>query len=238
VGREHLSSGLRRKLDRTRYSTAALTLFLATHLDLASMGMDSGNYWYAPDRDLESLFARSQGPDTVNDQYPGIFFGVTSIKDPSSFKGGRHTIEAVRFIAYEAFSAYEGSTPGKRPKGYAALKDKLIAAMLGSLERIIPGISDHVLFCELGNPLTSDHFVRSTRGGCYGTEKSLWQIGPFSFKQFSEINSLCLCGASILTHGVSGATTSGLALAAAVLGCRPGELLAATNRDLQIFPAV
>jgi phytoene dehydrogenase-like protein len=237
VGREHLSSRLRRKLDRTRHSTAALTLFLATDLDLASMGMDSGNYWYVPDDNLELFFSRSQDPDTVNDQSPGIFFGITSMKDPSSFKRGHHTIEAVRFITYEVFSPYAGSTPGRRPEEYAALKDKLAGAMLRSLERIIPGISDHLLFSELGTPLTSEHFVRSTRGGCYGTEKSLWQIGPFSFKQFSQIEGLCLCGASILAHGVSGATTSGLALAAAILGCRPGELLTATGHELQIFPS-
>ncbi len=237
VGREHLSLRLRRKLDRTRYSMAALTLFLATDLDLASMGMDSGNYWYVPDHDLELIYARARNPDTVNDPLPAIFFGITSIKDPSSFKGGHHTIEAVRFITYEAFSAYAGSTSGRRPEGYASLKDKLTAAMLRSLERIIPQIGDHVIFCEMGTPLTSDHFVRSTRGGCYGTEKSLRQIGPFSFKQFSEIDGLCLCGASILTHGVSGATTSGLALAAAILGCRPSELLKATGQKLRIFSA-
>lgn len=238
VGREHLSFRLQKKLDRTRYSTAALTLFLATDLDLAAMGMDSGNYWYAPDRDLESLFARAQEPDTVNDQLPGIFFGITSLKDPASFKNGHHTIEVVRFITHEAFSPYEGSTPGRRPEGYAALKDKLTAAILRSLERIIPGISGHVLFCELGTPLTSDHYVRSTRGACYGTEKTLWQIGPFSFKKFSEIDALCLCGASTLCHGVAGATTSGLALAAAILGRRPSELLTATGQELRIFPAV
>jgi phytoene dehydrogenase-like protein len=237
VGREHLSLRLRRKLDRTRYSIAALTLFLVTDLDLESMGMDSGNYWYAPDCDLELIYARANDPDTVNEQMPAIFFGITSIKDPSSFREGHHTIEVVRFITYEAFSAYAGSTPGRRPEGYLALKDKLRAAMLRSLEHIIPGIGDHVLFCELGTPLTSDHYVRSTRGGCYGTEKSLWQIGPFGFKQFSEIDGLGLCGASILTHGVSGATTSGLALAAAILGCRPSELLMETGQELRIFPA-
>ena len=236
VGREHLSLRLRRKLDRTRYSMAALTLFLATDLNLVSMGMDSGNYWYVPDRDLELVYARALDPDTVNDPLPAIFFGITSIKDPSSFKGGRHTIEAVRFITYEAFSAYVGSTSGRRPEGYVALKGKLTAAMLRSLELIIPGVSDHVLFCELGTPLTNDHYVGSTRGACYGTEKSLRQIGPFSFNQFSEIDSLCLCGASII-HGVSGATTSGLALTASILGCRPSELLKATGQRLHIYSA-
>jgi all-trans-retinol 13,14-reductase len=234
VGREHLSSGLCRKLDRTSYSIAALTLFLATDLDLASMGMDSGNYWYAPGSDFESVFTRAQDPNSINDELPGIFFGVTSIKDPTGFKNGHHTIEVVRFLTYAAFSAYEGSTSGNRPEEYMALKDKLAKAMLKSLERVIPGIGDHIVFNELGTPLTNDHYVKSTQGACYGTEKVLKQLGPFSFKQFSEIKNLFLCGASIL-HGVSGATTSGLMLAAAILDCRPSELLKSTGQELRIF---
>jgi all-trans-retinol 13,14-reductase len=234
VGREHLSRSLCRKLDRTSYSIAALTLFIATDLDLESAGMDSGNYWYTPDSNLESVFARTQDPNAVNDELPAIFFGVTSIKDPTGFKNGHHTIEVVRFLNYEVFSAYEGSTSGNRPKEYLALKDKLTAAMLKSLERIIPGIVDRILFKELGTPLTNDYYVRSTQGACYGTEKVLKQIGPFSFRQFSEIRNLYLCGASIL-HGVSGATTSGLMLTAAILNCRPSELLKATGQELRIF---
>ena len=236
VGREHLSFRLRRKLDRTRYSIAALTLFLATDLDLESMGMDSGNYWYVPHGDFESVYAHAQDRDSVNDQHPSIFFGITSIKDPSSLMGGRHTIEVVRFMDFSAFSTYADSTSGNRPVGYLDLKKKLTGAMLKSLERIIPGIGDHILFSELGTPLTNDHYVRSTRGACYGTAKILSQIGPFNFKQISEIDGLCLCGASIL-HGVSGATTSGLTLAAAILNCRPSELLKATGQDLRIIPS-
>ncbi|MEW6186049.1 MAG: NAD(P)/FAD-dependent oxidoreductase [Thermodesulfobacteriota bacterium] len=236
VGREHLSPGLRRKLDHTRYSIAALTLFLATDLDLESMGLDSGNYWYAPDSDIASLFARAQDPDTVNDPFPGIFFGITSFKDPSSFKNGCHTIEVVRFLNYGIFSYFTNSISGNRSGEYLALKDKLTMAIMKSLERIIPEIGQHILFSELGTPLTSDHYVNSTQGACYGTEKILRQIGPFRFRQFSEIEGLCLCGASFL-HGVSGATTSGLDLTAAILGCRPGELLKKTGQQLRIFSA-
>jgi all-trans-retinol 13,14-reductase len=234
VGREHLSSGLCRKLDRTSYSIAALTLFLVTDLDLESMGKDSGNYWYVPNSDFESIFTRAQDPNSINDDLPGIFFGITSIKDPTGFKNGHHTIEVVRFLTYAAFSAYEGSISGHRSEEYMTLKDKLTAAMLKSLERVIPGICDHIVFSELGTPLTNDHYVRSTRGACYGTEKVLKQIGPFSYRQFSEIKNLYLCGASIL-HGVSGATTSGLMLAAAILDCRPSELLRSTGQELRIF---
>jgi all-trans-retinol 13,14-reductase len=236
VGREHLSRHLCHKLDRTTYSIAALTLFLVTDLDLKSMGMDSGNYWYTPYGDFESVFTHARDAGSINDEFPSIFFGVTSIKDPTGFNNGRHMIEAVRFLTYDAFRPYEGSTHGNRPKEYEALKDKLTSSMVRSIGRIIPGIKDHVLFSELGTPLTFNHYVRSTRGACYGTEKVLRQLGPFSYRQFSEIKNLYLCGASIL-HGVSGATTSGLMLTAAIMGCRPSELLKETGQELRIIEA-
>jgi all-trans-retinol 13,14-reductase len=234
VGREHLSARLCSKLDRTTYSLAALTLFLVTDLDLKAMGMDSGNYWYTPRGDFESAFTSAHDVNSINDEFPGIFFGVTSIKDPTGFTNGRHTIEAVRFLTYDAFRPYEGSIHGNRPKEYTELKDRLASSMVRSIGRIIPGISEHIVFSELGTPLTFEHYVRSTRGACYGTEKVLRQLGPFSFKQFSEIKNLYLCGASIL-HGVSGATTSGLMLTAAIKGCRPSELLKETGQELRIL---
>jgi all-trans-retinol 13,14-reductase len=196
--------------------------------------MDSGNYWYAPRGDFESVFRRAHDINSINDEFPSIFFGVTSIKDPTGINNGSHTIEAVRFLTYESFRPFEDSAHGNRPLEYTALKDRLTASMVRSIGRIIPGIADHILFSELGTPLTFNHYVRSTRGACYGTEKILRQLGPFSFRQVSEIKNLYLCGASIL-HGVSGATTSGLMLAAAIKGCRPSELLRETGQELRIL---
>jgi all-trans-retinol 13,14-reductase len=238
VGREHLSRSLRCKLDRTLYSVSALSLFLATDLDLESMEMDSGNYWYVPNVDFEAVFERSQAPNVINDnEFPGIFMGITTIKDPSSFVDGHHTMEAITFLTHAAFSAYADSTSGERPQEYSALKRRLIGTMLKTIERIIPGIRDHILFCDLGTPLTNVHYVAATQGCCYGTEKSLGQIGPFGFKPLSEICGLGLCGASTFCHGVMGATLSGLGLAARFLRCRPSELLYATGHELQTYPA-
>ncbi len=238
VGRAHLSGSLRRKLDRTRYSVSALSLFLATDLDLESMGMDSGNYWYFVDSDFEAAFKRIQDPNVLNDdKLPCIFLGITSLKEPSSFVPGHHTMEALTFLSHAAFRAYVCSTSGKRPEAYQALKRRLIGTMLKTIERMIPGIRDHLLFCDLGTPLTNVHYVAATQGCCYGTEKSLGQIGPFGFRPFSEIRGLGLCGASILSHGVAGATMSGIALAAGLLRCRPSELLHATGQELQTYPA-
>ncbi|HZJ19225.1 MAG TPA: NAD(P)/FAD-dependent oxidoreductase, partial [Pricia sp.] len=78
----------------------------------------------------------------------------------------------------------------------------------------------------------------TTDGNVYGTEKSLKNIGPFAFKAKSEIENLYLCGASILSHGVAGASHSGVDTAAQILGCHPDELKAPSeNQHLRIYEA-
>ncbi|HTE34203.1 MAG TPA: hypothetical protein VK666_27680, partial [Chryseolinea sp.] len=97
--------------------------------------------------------------------------------------------------------------------------------LLNSLERVVPGIKDHVVQMDLGTPITNEFYVNGTSGNSYGTEKTLKQIGPFAFNMRSEIDNLYLCGASILAHGVSGSTNSGIATAAKILGCTPDDLI-------------
>jgi phytoene dehydrogenase-like protein len=57
VGREHLSPRLRRKLDDVTYSVSALSLFFATDMDLREAGLDSGNFWYYDNEDVDGLYA-------------------------------------------------------------------------------------------------------------------------------------------------------------------------------------
>ena len=237
VGREFLSKKLQRKLDQFTYTTAALVLYIATDLDLEGMNLDSGNYWYTPFYDIEAYFQQTQNPSVVDaNEYPGVFLGISSIKDPDSFRNGHHTIEAVSFISYGIFEQWRHTAFNNRPDDYLAYKRKLIASMLKTIEHVIPGISDHLVYCDLSTPLTNDHYVRSTNGSCYGTEKTWRQFGPFSFKGRSEIESLFLCGANTTAHGLSGATSSGLGIASMLLSCRPSELLHNTGQSLNVIP--
>src|SRR6185369_14143452 len=107
-----------------------------------------------------------------------------------------------------------------------------------SMEKVIPGIKNHVVQMELGTPITNEYYIHATRGNVYGTEKSLDQIGPFAFSNKSEIENLFLCGASTLSHGVAGASLSGVQTAAAILKCNPDDLLKVDNgQDIRIYDA-
>jgi phytoene dehydrogenase-like protein len=168
---------------------------------------------------------------------PAMFLTVTTLKDPSKMHGGYHTCEAFTFVGYEAFERWADEKPGAHSDDYEALKEELAERMFRALDRRVPGLSKHVVFWSLGTPLTNEHFINVTRGNLYGIAKSPKQVGPGAFPVKSEIDGLYLCGASTLSHGVSGVTYSGLAVARKILGCRTADLLTQDGPPLRIYPS-
>jgi all-trans-retinol 13,14-reductase len=238
VGKEHLSPLLRLRLGRTRYSVSCLSLFMATDLDLRTRGFDSGNYWYCQDTDIDAMYRIGESRASAGmAEIPGMFLTVTTLKDPTKSKNGHHTMEAFWFVSYDSFQAWARSRYGERPEAYVEMKADLQRKMLRTAERIVPGLGDHLVFCELGTPLTNEHYVEATRGNLYGTEKTLWHLGPFSYPVRTEIEGLSMCGASTVSHGVMGATLSGLVAAKQILRCRSHELLRATGQEVKIYPS-
>ncbi len=226
IGASNLSPGLLKKLSKTKYSCTSLMLFLTVDMDVRKAGLDSGNLWI--------MSGEEESGDPYEDIYKvdiadgeifsGLFISCTTLKDPTSFDGKHHTIEAITFINYEAFSKFKGKDYAKS-KGYLKFKELITKKMINSLEKAIPGISNNIVQKELGTPMTNDYYINSTNGCVYGTEKSFKQIGPFGYKAESEIENLYLCGSSILSHGVAGASYSGVQTAAKILKCHQDDLI-------------
>ena len=49
IGKEYLSKGLVKKLEKTKYSVTSLILFLTLDMDVTKFGIDSGNIWMMKD---------------------------------------------------------------------------------------------------------------------------------------------------------------------------------------------
>ena len=79
-GREHLSWKTRLQLGRTRYSVSAVSLFMATDLDVRAMGLDSGNYWHYSSTDIESIYRAGMDPNAMDrEEVPGLFLTCTTL---------------------------------------------------------------------------------------------------------------------------------------------------------------
>lgn len=238
VGRDHISKKLAKKLDKTKYSCTSLMLFLTVDMDVKKAGLDSGNIWVVPNKDPDEVFDKLMDKHiSEGDYFEGFFVSCTTLKDPISYDGKHHTLEVITYINHESFDQFQNETD-KRSPAYLAFKKVLTQKMVNSVETVLPGIKNHIVHKSLGTPLTNKHFINSTNGAVYGTEKSLGHIGPFSFAAKSEIENLYLCGASILSHGVAGAGYSGVQTAAEILNCKQADLLVnEEDQEIQIFSA-
>jgi phytoene dehydrogenase-like protein len=239
VGPEYINRKYRKKLSRMSYSHAAVNTFIIVDADLRQFGMDSGNIWYSAYDDLNKVYDELIHKDPfVGDEFPAIFLGSPTLKDPSSFDGRYHTIEAITFLPYEHFKQFAGSRTEERSDAYLASKEKLQKKILKTIERFLPGLSRHIVRCEVGTPLTASYYIESTHGNSYGTAKTLSQLGPFGFNMFSPIKGLYHAGASTISHGVIGACNSGLMVAGKILDASPQELLSHdTDQFLRVYPA-
>jgi hypothetical protein len=238
IGAENISNKLQAKLTKTRYSVTSLIFFLTVDMDVRKAGLDSGNIWMMPNCDMDDLHANLTEVDMLaTDNFPALFISCSSLKDPSGYDGRHHTIEVVTFIDYASFKS-------KLPEGekfeevYQEIKDRLCDKLINSLEKVIPGVRNHIVQLDLGTPLTNEYYINSTRGNVYGTEKGFFQTGPFSYNAQTEIKNLYMCGASIMSHGVAGAGYSGVKTAAMVLNCKDEDLIKPhDSQDLRIYDA-
>ncbi|MXN89997.1 NAD(P)-binding protein [Flavobacterium sp. Sd200] len=238
IGREHLSKKLLKRLDSTKYSVTSLILFLTLDMDVTAAGIDSGNNWVFRDADVDAQFADLITQElTEGDEFPALFMSCTTLKDPVSFNGRYHSFEIVTYIEYDCLKQFMGEGDERSPE-YAIFKEKIIAKFLNTVERLIPGAKQHIVQAELGTPKTNQFYINSTNGNVYGTEKTLKYVGPFAYKNKAEINNLYLTGASTLSHGVAGATYSGVETAAKILQCKRDDLLITDdNQNIRIFDA-
>lgn len=242
VGRTQLSTRLRRRLDRADYSTSAVSLFMAVDMDLRAAGLDSGNYWHYRHADLDAIYRQGLTDRLLSDTSPaGLFLTVTTLKDPSKMHHGHHTLEAFAFVNYAGFQRWEaghrseGGPP--KPTAYLALKERLLQTMIAAADNIAPGLKEHVVFADLGTPLSNRYYVEATQGNLYGLSKGRFQVGPLAFPVTTEIEGLYMVGASTTGHGVAGATASGLTAARRILGCRTADLLRQQGPTLAIYPS-
>jgi hypothetical protein len=212
--------------------------FISVDMDVREAGIDSGNIWFMPDKDMDAIY---EGLTKVSiletDEFDSLFISCSSLKDPLSFNGHHHTLEVVTFIDYDSFKALNTNPEGTNER-YLKIKERLSEKLMNTFKRILPAVHKNIVHLEVGTPITNEYYINSTKGNVYGTEKGFMQTGPFSYKAKTEIENLYMCGSSIMSHGVAGASYSGVKTAAEILGCREEDLIKKDeSQALRIYEA-
>jgi len=220
---------------RMERSVSMMSLFCAVDLDLVSLGYDSGNYWWYRRRDVGELYERIE-KQLPGAQVDGIFLAVTTLKDPGHRRDGLHTLEMFTFVPYAPFARWKGTAPSERGPEYERFKESLGDKMIEAAEHVIPGIGRAIRFRSVASPLSNDFYCETPSGCAYGTNKTVWQVGPFTFPTESSVPGLYSCGSSTISHGVAGTAMTGLVAAAKVLHAeRVEDLLGPPDGSIRIY---
>lgn len=140
VGKENISDKLSKKLNKAKYSCTSLMLFLTVDMDVKAAGLDSGNIWMLDEGDMNANFQSMQQEDILKgDTFKGMFISCTTLKDPPSFDGKHHTIEAITFINYDSFKKYKNEDV-ERSKEYLDFKEQVTEKMARTLEKALPNV--------------------------------------------------------------------------------------------------
>lgn len=227
----------RRKALGAERSVSMVSVFCAVDMDLRDLGYDSGNYWWYRRRDVGELYERVER-SLPGAQIDGLFLAITTLKDPGDLPSGLHTIEMFTFVPYAPFARWRGTSPSDRGADYQRFKEGFGDKMIAAAENVIPGITQAIRFRSVASPLTNDFYCETPSGCAYGTAKTPWQLGPFSFGVESTIPGLYSCGSSTLSHGVAGTAMTGLVAAAKVLSVEDArELLGPADGSIRVYPS-
>nr|AAT90812.1 conserved hypothetical protein [uncultured proteobacterium QS1] len=225
IGPGHLKPKTIRRAEQFEMSPAMGVVYLGVAMDLKAMGLKNTNYRVYPGYDYEQAYRDVFAGNFPKD--PHLFIGNATMKDPDNpalAPPGIYNLQLMSAVPSTAESW--GVTEAELRCGsyrdnpaYQKKKECYAQQLIHMAERVIPGISKHIVYQEVSTPFSVTRFIGSEGGTSYGlafTPEYFLQNRPGAK---TEIKNLYLCGASTRTgHGIFGAMTGGVEAAAAVCG--------------------
>ena len=162
------------KLQKREISAPIFTLYLGVDLDLAQMGFDGALIHYYP------FIRKNPWEEKVAEgfdiQKERMAIRMDSIKNPMLAPIGKHTVAIAAYAPYDLFT--DGGSTSPR---YAEIKEEIAQKIIGVTEKVIPGLSSHIIVRDASTPLTYERTTLNRQGATMG-----WYL---SAKELSRIRS-------------------------------------------------
>ncbi len=187
-------------------------ILVGTDLDLASAGMTSGNLIHYGSYDINGLVRKAMAPNS-QPVVDCLFSNSPSLKDPegSLAPEERNSLEMMVMASYETFDKWVNLEPGERGEAYEEIVFRFQHAVLTTMERYVPHLTEHLEVLEVLTPIDLERRVGLVRGGIYGPELTPDQLGPARFPNGTcGIPGLFLAGSGTKGASVRYSVVSGL----------------------------
>jgi prolycopene isomerase len=207
IGSEKLPGGFTETLGRHKPTPPFCALFLGLDMDLKGMGLIPALHIHSSTYDTDEHF-RNVETKIVDENAPASFFRfqLAPLSDPSSAPHGK-----TAFVMH----AIPAPVSGWKKPGFA---QKVAECMIKRAEKIIPGLSQKILYQEFWSPVTMSKYLMCGTDASMGWALSPQQVGPKRLAQKTPIKNLLLSGHwTAPAVGVMSTVISGLQSARIVL---------------------
>lgn len=213
---EHLPTSVRERAQGFTMGGAIFMTFLGVDTPMVDLGMRSTNYWQFDSYDMEGVYKINRSGERVTPQ--GCYITSATIKDPSTAHHAPSGIDTVEIMALMPGQArYWGVDEAdikrwnyKKSDYYRELKAEVESNLVGRLENLFPGVSEHIVYRESATPVTHSRYTRASEGTGYGLAASPQQFLEKRPGYRGPLDGLFFAGASTRAgHGIVGAMNSG-----------------------------
>ena len=208
IGEEHFPKRFVARLNRMQQSLSIFVVYIATDLDLVSLGLHQEAFYY-DHFDHETHFTNSLKGKTS-------WLGITipTLMDPSLAPKDQHLIMLTTLAPYDLHADWSKAKP------------EFTENMLTFAEKKIPGLKAHILFIESGSPATLERYTSNHKGSAYGWDVTPEQSGANRLANKAPINGLYFAGHwTTPGGGVYGVCYSGVQTVQHILGITRQEEL-------------
>lgn len=186
IGEHLLPDRFMKGLRMKRLSGPMFTVYLGVDLDLPKMGFDGAQTYYYP-----YMNDNSWDNSNLNDfdiEKEKITMHSDSVQNPMLAPAGRHSIVIFVPTPYELFKKRNGKGPD-----YKALKEEISQKIISMSNKVIPGLTDHIMVREASTPLTFERETLNRHGATMGWYLSAKELAKIR-SQKTPIRNLYLAG--------------------------------------------
>jgi phytoene dehydrogenase-like protein len=195
LGDKIKGTSLAEKLQYMMPSLSTFILYIGIDKPFNGLPQNGTNIWYLPYYDLDKLFTHIKIGDFKN--ISGFMFRVSP--------------DNKTILAF--FPA-----PFKTSSFWKENKNKIAQEYLNRIEKLIPGLKEHVAYFDAATPLTLYKYTRNYGGANYGWAPLISQLFDPAFRQKSFVNGLYITGHwTAQTHGIPGVAYLGYNTAKLIL---------------------
>ena len=194
IEEENLPAKFATKIDKMEPSLSGFSVFLGLDETFKETLKNTEDYeivvseTYDQDQDFEWIL-------NGNVEKASFFITLNSNVDESLVKGNKFVMSVSQLSPYSYWKKLEDTYNAGTKEEYNKEKDRLASILIKRVEKVIPGLSNHIEVVEIVTPLTLKRYTGNFNGAILGWANTVKQFSPMDRIANIPIKNLYLSSA-------------------------------------------